>query len=105
MGPEPDATRCGCESRLHHLTQQEIQVLLLAAEDLRDREIAGHLYLSARTIQQHFASMRRKARVRTRGGLIVRSYFMGVLQPEEWPPRWSGWSCLSVPRQRMPPPG
>jgi DNA-binding CsgD family transcriptional regulator len=97
MSHEQVTPQCGCRSRLRHLTVQEIQILLLAAKDLRDREIATKLCLSPRTVEQHFASMRRKAQVRTRGGLIGRSFAAGILRPGEWPPQWTGWRCLAVP--------
>jgi len=71
--------------------------VLLAVQDLRDREIAEKLRLSQRTVEQHLASMRRKARVHSRGGLVGRSFAMGVLRPGQWPPQWSGWRCLAVP--------
>jgi DNA-binding CsgD family transcriptional regulator len=95
MGQTPES--CGCASRVRHLTRREIQVLLLAAADLHDRQIALQLGLSVRTVEQHIASMLRKAGMRSRGGLIGRAYALGILRSGGWPPQWSGHKCLATP--------
>jgi hypothetical protein len=65
--------------------------------DLHDREISATLGISVRTVQQHVASMLRKADVHSRGGLIACCYAHGVLDgPDVWPPRWSGRRCLAA---------
>jgi hypothetical protein len=48
-----------------------------------------------RTIEQHIASMLRKAGAHGRGGLIARAYALGVLASGVWPPLWSGHRCLA----------
>lgn len=87
---------CGCTEPRRHLTDREAEVLTLAAADLHDREISTVLGISTRTVQQHIASMLRKADVRSRGGLIAWCYALGVLDGSEvWPPRWSRRRCLA----------
>lgn len=81
------------------MTDREAEILSLAASDLRDREIASVLCISIRTVQQHIASMLRKADVRGRGGLIAYCYAIGILDgPHVWPPHWSGRRCLITGR-------
>jgi hypothetical protein len=76
-------------------------VLLLATADMHDRQIAQQLGVSVRTIEQHIASMLRKAGAHGRGGLIARAYALGILASGVWPPQWSGYGCLAdkVPNQ------
>jgi DNA-binding CsgD family transcriptional regulator len=91
---------CDCPALEHHLTDREAEVLVLAAKDLRDHEIAHALGISARTVQQHIASMLRKADVHSKGGLIARCYACGVLHgPHVWPPQWSGMHCVASSQQ------
>ena len=48
------------------LSQRENEVLRLLAEGLTDREIAGALAISPRTVESHVSSLLRKLRVRNR---------------------------------------
>ena len=70
-------------------------MLLLATADMHDRQIARQLGVSVRTIEQHVASMLRKAGAHSRGGLIGRAYASGILHGGVWPPQWSGYRCLA----------
>jgi DNA-binding CsgD family transcriptional regulator len=90
-----DRKSCACPSKARHLTGREIQVLLLATADMHDRQIAQQLGVSVRTIEQHVASMLRKAGAHSRGGLIGRAYALGILHSGVWPPQWSGGRCLA----------
>lgn len=94
--PRPEASGCGCDGLPRHLTDREAEILTLAAQDLYDREIAEVLGISVRTVQQHMASMLRKADLRSRSGLVAHCYASEVLNgPSVWPPRWSGRRCLT----------
>ncbi len=83
---------CGCRSEAGHLTSREIDVLLLAAADQRNSEIARALGIGVRTVDQHMLNMRQKTLARSRDGLIARCYAAGILLCV-WPPRWSGRCC------------
>jgi DNA-binding CsgD family transcriptional regulator len=54
------------------LTQAELQVALLAADGLTDREICGQLYLSPKTAEFHLGRVYRKLGVHGRTELARR---------------------------------
>jgi DNA-binding CsgD family transcriptional regulator len=87
---------CGCGSDKSHLTRREVDVLLLVAADYEDGEIAAELGISVSTVQTHVKSLRRKADVRHRSGLIMRCYAAGVLVAGRIPPEWSGKICFKL---------
>ena len=53
------------------LTEREVEVLRLAARGLSNREIAGRLYISERTVGHHLAHVYDKTGLRTRAGVAV----------------------------------
>jgi DNA-binding CsgD family transcriptional regulator len=53
------------------VTSREMDVLLLVAERVTNREIAARLFLSPRTIETHVASLTRKLDVDSRAGLAA----------------------------------
>src|SRR5712691_2284630 len=61
----------GMAERLAHagVTERETEVLFLVAERLRNREIAGRLYVSVRTVESHVAALLRKLGVTDRATL------------------------------------
>ncbi|WP_153530439.1 helix-turn-helix transcriptional regulator [Actinomadura macrotermitis] len=68
-------------SRLDRLTPQELQVVRLAAQGLSNRDIAGQLFLSARTVGYHLYKAYPKLGVAGRGELAA------LLGAEEAPGR------------------
>ncbi|MBK7822582.1 MAG: response regulator transcription factor [Tessaracoccus sp.] len=62
------------------LTAREREVLRLAADGLRTRDMAGALYVGERTIKAHLASIYLKLEVGTRAAAIARAHQLGLLR-------------------------
>src|SRR5437867_400590 len=58
------------EPGLPRLTQREREVLALIGEGHGNREIAGQLFISARTVQTHRENIMKKLRIHSSAGLI-----------------------------------
>ena len=57
--------------RARGITSREMDVLLLVADGLQNREIAARLFVSARTVETHVGSLQRKLGVSSRADLIA----------------------------------
>ena len=55
---------------LHHLSDEELQVVHLVQQGLRNKEIASRLYLSVRTVELRLTHIYRKVGARSRSHLI-----------------------------------
>jgi DNA-binding NarL/FixJ family response regulator len=53
------------------LTRRDAEIARLAAQGLRDKDIAGELVLSVRTVESHLASTYRKLHIASRRDLIA----------------------------------
>ncbi len=62
------------------LTTREREVLRLAADGLRTRDMAAALYVGERTIKAHLASIYLKLEVGTRAAAIARAHQLGLLR-------------------------
>jgi len=62
----------------HGLTQREIECVRLAGQRLSDKEIAQHLRISPKTVQNHLASAFQKLRVTSRRDAAA---LLGELHP------------------------
>ncbi|MDF1489070.1 response regulator transcription factor [Tessaracoccus caeni] len=62
------------------LTARELEVLRLAADGLRTRDMALALYVGERTIKAHLASIYLKLEVATRAAAIARAHQLGLLR-------------------------
>lgn len=72
-GPRP-ATRRNPAS----LTERELEVLALLAEGLRNKEIAGRLFVAEKTVDHHVSAILRKLGVRTRGQAGAEAVRLGL---------------------------
>jgi LuxR family maltose regulon positive regulatory protein len=64
------------------LSEREVDVLLLIAEGLSNREIAQKLYLSVSTVKSHTYNIYGKLDVHSRTKAVARARAMGIL-PED----------------------
>jgi DNA-binding CsgD family transcriptional regulator len=87
---------CCCDAL--HLTEREIEVLCVLASGKTSQEVAKVLQLSRRTVDAHVIAMRRKAAVHNRGELLALAVAYGMIDMTAAPPRWTGRSCLPLPR-------
>jgi len=85
LGAAPDLDRV--ESLLHRpapetphgLTARELQVLRLVAAGRTNREIAGELVLSEKTVDRHLSNILAKLRVPSRTAATAHAYRHGLL--------------------------
>ena len=73
VAPGPAAAPAG-------LTRRETEVLRLAADGLRTRDMAAALYVGERTVKAHLASIYLKLEVGTRAAAIARAHQLGLLR-------------------------
>jgi DNA-binding NarL/FixJ family response regulator len=69
-------------SRPGDLTEREVEVLLLLARGLTNKQIAARLVVSPRTIQHHVAHIYLKIDRRTRAGAAMFAMEHGLVGPE-----------------------
>ena len=62
----PRGIRKTTQSNAAHLTEREIDVLLLLKEGMQNKEIAGRLFISAKTVDHHISALLFKLDVNTR---------------------------------------
>ncbi|WP_141765620.1 helix-turn-helix domain-containing protein, partial [Hymenobacter coccineus] len=58
---------------------RELEVLRLVVDDYCNREIAGHLYLSVRTVESHRRALLQKSGARTLVGLVAWALRAGMV--------------------------
>jgi len=71
------------ERALDQLTERELEVLKLAAKGLSNKDIAGHLNLSVRTVQAHLSAVFGKMQVGSRTEAVVQALQKGWLTIED----------------------
>ena len=59
---------------------RELEVLLLVADGLRNRDIAERLYLSTKTVAHHVASIMSKLGARSRGEAAAEAERLGLVE-------------------------
>ncbi len=79
--PGPDATPGPARrpGRVGLLTNREIDVLILLAERLSDKEVAARLVLSLATIRKHTMNIYRKMGVNNRRAAVAQSRHLGLI--------------------------
>jgi DNA-binding CsgD family transcriptional regulator len=83
----PRGPRIATRRNPANLTQRELEVLTLVATGLQNREIAGRLFLSVKTIDHHVASILRKLGVRNRGEAATLAARQGLVRAETEAPQ------------------
>jgi DNA-binding NarL/FixJ family response regulator len=78
----PAAPSVGPES-FEELTARELEVLSLIARGLRNREIAGRLVISEKTVGNHVSNIFAKLQVHDRSQAILRALHGGLGQRDE----------------------
>jgi DNA-binding NarL/FixJ family response regulator len=86
-----DANQAPRDASTLGLTDREIEVLVLMARGLSNRDIAEKLYLSEATVKTHVSSVLAKVRVQSRVQAVILAYEYGVVRvgdrgPGEAPP-------------------
>jgi DNA-binding NarL/FixJ family response regulator len=71
------------EHGLKQLTERELEILKLAAKGMNNKEIAGHLNLSIRTVQAHLSTVFSKMQVGSRTEAVVQALQKGWLTLED----------------------
>jgi DNA-binding CsgD family transcriptional regulator len=69
------------------LTERELEVLLLLAEGLKNREIAGRLHVSLATVKTHVLHIYGKLGVRSRTAAVRQALACGLLRYQESSPQ------------------
>jgi DNA-binding NarL/FixJ family response regulator len=83
---------CCCLSR--HFTEVELDVLILVAEGLSNKEAAARMHVSAHTVDRHVTQMLRRSGARNRAGLVTLGFGAGILIADGPGLRLSGRRCL-----------
>lgn len=79
----PRGSRPATRANPEHLTTRELDVLGLLAAGASNREIAGRLYLSPKTVGHHVSAILAKLDVATRGDAVRRAQALGLTQPRD----------------------
>ncbi|MEB3198543.1 MAG: response regulator transcription factor [Candidatus Sericytochromatia bacterium] len=65
------------------LSEREVEILKTLAKDLSNKEIARHLGISDRTVQQHLSNIFSKLGVASRTGAVLKALRMGTITLED----------------------
>ncbi|PRD54141.1 response regulator [Sphingobacterium gobiense] len=61
------------------LTNRELEILALIANEYSNQEIADKLFLSIRTVESHRHSLNQKLNIKTTAGLVKEAYLRGLI--------------------------
>jgi DNA-binding NarL/FixJ family response regulator len=68
-------------SKIARLTKREREIIALVAEGLKNKEIAGRLFISSATVRHHLSAIFAKLEVPGRLKLMVFAYTHGLADP------------------------
>jgi DNA-binding CsgD family transcriptional regulator/tetratricopeptide (TPR) repeat protein len=74
----PRGPRSATRENPANLTPRELEVLVLVAQGLHNREIAQRLFLSQRTVDRHVSALLRKLGARSRVGAAAEAHRLGI---------------------------
>ena len=69
------------ERARNELTAREKEILTLVAQGLANKEIAGELFISERTVANHLANMFKKLEIHSRSEAVRLAFAMRLLEP------------------------
>ena len=78
LTPSSDPER---DRQIGQLTEREVEVLMLVAQGLSNREIADRLVLAEPTVKTHVSHLLLKLDLRDRAQLVVLAYESGIVRP------------------------
>lgn len=65
-----------------HLTARQLEVLRLFGEGYSAKEVAGVLFISKRTAENHKASLKKILQVNSTAGLVIQAIRLGLISPQ-----------------------
>jgi DNA-binding NarL/FixJ family response regulator len=78
-----EGTVPGTARRAGGLSNRELQVLRLLADGRTNRDIAGHLSISEKTVARHVSNIFNKLDVSSRAGATARAYQQNLIQARD----------------------
>jgi DNA-binding CsgD family transcriptional regulator len=76
----PRGMRKSTQANPAHLTEREIDIIHLLKEGLQNKEIAGKLYISPKTVDHHISSLLFKLNVNSRAKAVQAAAKLGILK-------------------------
>ena len=81
--------------RGEHVTDRELDVLVLLAAGATNARAARELHLAPSTVRHHLTSLYRRFGVPSRGAIVARAAHVGLLDVSVWPPVATSRRCVS----------
>ena len=76
----PRGIRSSTRSNAAFLTGREMEILKLLKDDMHNKEIAAHLFISAKTVDHHISSILFKLDTNSRSKAVTEAMRMGILK-------------------------